>query len=135
MAVVLDASVLAEFLIGSQVGVRAVDHAAVHAGDLHVPQLAVIETASVLRAWVRRGEVPERRASAALDDLRDLPARRWPVEPLLERVWELRENITAYDANYVALAEALDAELVTADRRLARGVDGIATCRIVALSS
>jgi predicted nucleic acid-binding protein len=89
----------------------------------------------VLRAWVHCGEVAEGRAAAALQDLGDLPARRWPVEPLLGRMWELRDNVTVYDANYVALAEALDADLLTADRRLARGVDGISDCRIVMLAA
>lgn len=133
MAVVLDASVISELLVGSSVGIMAAEHAAAHAGNLHVPHLAVIETTSVLRAWARRGELPPGRAAAALEDLRDLPARRWPVEPLLVRVWELRENATAYDASYVALAEALAADLLTVDRRLARAMDGVARCRVVAV--
>lgn len=134
MPLVLDASVIAEILVGSAIGTSAAERTAAHGGDLHMPHLAVIETASVLRAWVKRGEVLETRASAALEDLRVLPARRWPAEPLLARVWELRKNLTVCDANYVALAEALDAELLTADLRLARGLDGITACRVVALT-
>lgn len=88
---------------------------------------------SVLRGWVSRDEVSEHRAAAALEDQRDLPARRWPAEVLLDRMWELRLNVTAHDASYVALAEALDAELLTADQRLARGIEGIATCPVVAI--
>lgn len=131
---VVDASVIAEFLVASEVGVRAAERVAEHAGELHVPHLAVIETVSVLRAWVRRDELSEQRALAALTDLDDLPARRWPVEPLLSRVWELRDNLTVYDASYVALAEALQATLLTADGRLARGAEGLATCRIATLA-
>ena len=132
---VLDASVVAEFLLASTVGVEAAERMAGHAGELHLPHLAVIETASVLRAWVRRGEVAEPRAAAALHDLSDLPAQRWPGEPLLDRAWELRDNVTAYDASYIALAELLDAELLTADKRLARGAAGLATCPVITLGA
>lgn len=98
MALVLDASVLAEFLVGSRVGVVAAEHMAEHSSDLHVPHLAVIETASVLRSWTQRNEVTVERATAAVTDLTDLPAQRWPGEPLLPRMWDLRDNVTAYDA-------------------------------------
>lgn len=120
-AVVLDASVLAELLVGSSVGAAA--HALIRqtGDDLHIPHLAVVETASVLRAWVRGSEVPDSRAVAALADLGAFPARRWPTDFLLRRIWELRDNLSAYDACYVALAEVLGAVLLTADRRLARG--------------
>lgn len=135
MTLVLDASVIAEYLVTSAVGVTAAEVMAEHDGELHLPHLAVIETASVLRAWVRRGEVPEQRAAAALVDLGDLPARRWPGEPLLGRMWELRDNLTSYDASYVALAEVLDADLLTADQRLARGLDNLTDCRVVTLGA
>lgn len=131
MTLVLDASAIAEFLVSSAVGQVVAAQMEDHVGELHCPHLAVIETASVLRAWVRRGELPEPRASAALVDLVDLPARRWPGEDLLARMWELRDDVTAYDAAYVALAEMLDADLLTTDRRLARGVEGIADCRVL----
>lgn len=135
MALVLDASVIAEYLMGSEVGAAAATFMAAEAGDLHVPHLAIVETTSVLRGWVRRGEVASARAVAALTDLVDLPARRWPAEPFVARTWELRANATAYDATYVALAEAIDATLVTADGRLARGVAALATCPIVVLAA
>lgn len=132
MALVLDASVVAEFLLTTAVGTLAVERMNEHEGELHIPHLAVIETASVLRAWVARDEVSEQRAAAALADLGDLPAR-WPGEPLLPRIWELRGTVTAYDASYVALAELLDADLLTADRRLARGVRGRTSCNVMTL--
>lgn len=106
-----------------------------HGGELHLPHLAVIETASVLRTWARLGEVSEERAVAALEDLRDLPARRWPGETLLGRIWELRGNVTAYDASYIALAEILNADFLTTDRRLARGVAGLSTCNVLTLTA
>jgi predicted nucleic acid-binding protein len=135
MALVLDASVIAELLVTSSVGMLAAERMSEHEGELHLPHLAIIETTSVLRAWVRRGELSEQRAAAALADLVDLPAQRWPGELLLARMWELRENVTAYDASYIALAELLDAGLLTADRRLARGVGALTSCHVITLDA
>src|SRR5947208_2952668 len=84
--------------------------------DLAAPEIIDLEVVSV---W-RRTLTDERRAALALSDLEDLPLARAPHLPLLPRCWALRHNLTPYDAAYVALAEALDSELVTADRRLAR---------------
>lgn len=84
----------------------------------HIPHLAIIETTSVFRGLVRASKLTESRAKGALLDLVELPFVRHPHEPLLERIWQLRANLTAYDAVYVALAEALDATLITCDRRL-----------------
>jgi predicted nucleic acid-binding protein len=123
---VIDASALAEYVVASGPGGAVADLLGRSGASVHVPHLAVIETVSVLRAWVRRGELTAERAAAALEDLADLPAQRWPAEPLLGRVWELRENLSAYDATYVALAETIGADLVTLDRRLARALAGAA---------
>jgi len=87
---------------------------------LAAPHLMDLEVGSVLRRLVRNGDVPERRAHLALTDLADLPVERAPSLPLLSRCWELRDNLTIYDAAYVALAEILDVRLLTADGRLAR---------------
>jgi predicted nucleic acid-binding protein len=87
---------------------------------LAAPDLVDLEVGSVLRRLVRSGAVPERRARLALTDLGDLSVERAPARPLLLRCWELRENVTFYDAAYVALAELLDVALLTADARLAR---------------
>lgn len=133
MTVVLDASVVIEYLVDTPIGTLAADRLMAHAGDVHVPHLAVVESTSVLRGWAGR-RIPEQRALGALDDLRDLPARRWPVEPFLPRIWELRANVTAYDATYVALAEALDADLLTTDARMARGLSRVPSCRVVVLA-
>jgi predicted nucleic acid-binding protein len=84
-----------------------------------VPELADLEVVSVLRRHLRAGMLDARRAGQVLDDLAALPARRVPHGPLLARCWALRDDLSAYDAVYVALAEALGAILLTTDRRLA----------------
>jgi predicted nucleic acid-binding protein len=88
--------------------------------SLAAPHLMDLEVGSVMRRLVRSGDVPERRARLALTDLADLPVERAPSLRLLPRCWELRDNLTIYDAAYVALAEILDVRLLTADRHLAR---------------
>lgn len=87
---------------------------------LAAPELVDLEVTSVLRRHVREGALSPSRADQALADFTDLPLRRSRHLPLLDRCWELRENLTPYDASYVALAEALDCLLVTADGHLAR---------------
>ena len=87
---------------------------------LAAPELLDLEVASVLRGQLRAGSLDVRRAELALDDLAALPLQRAPHHALLSRCWELRDNLTIYDAAYVALAEALDADLLTGDRRLAK---------------
>jgi predicted nucleic acid-binding protein len=79
-----------------------------------------LETTSVIRGQSRAGQLDARRAGLAITDLLELPLRRAPHRPLLARCWELRENLTIYDAAYVALAEVLDVVLLTADARLAK---------------
>ena len=85
-----------------------------------MPHLCTIETASVLRGLVMGSKLTPARAEAALSDLAVLPAIRHAHEPFLARTWELRDSVSAYDAVYVALAEALGAILLTCDARLAR---------------
>ena len=84
------------------------------------PRPTDVEVAQALRRYVGAGELDAAAAAAALADLRALGLERHAHEPLLDRVWELRKNLTAYDAVYVALAEALDTTLLTCDGRLAR---------------
>ena len=91
---------------------------------LHAPALVDLEVAQVFRRYVMRREITSARARAGLDLLLLFPLERYLHDPLLPRIWELRENLTAYDAAYVALAEALRAPLVTCDARLA-GAAGI----------
>jgi predicted nucleic acid-binding protein len=84
-----------------------------------VPEHAAVEVASVIRGRVLGGALDVDAARLAIEDLAVAPVRRYDTRPLLSRIWELRDNLTVYDAGYVALAEALDCPLVTADRRLA----------------
>jgi len=86
--------------------------------SLAAPELVDLETTSVIRRQLRGGHLDARRAELALADLVSLPLHRAPHRPLLARCWALRQNLTVYDAAYVALAELLDVVLVTADTRL-----------------
>ena len=90
------------------------------ADSIHAPHLIDIEVAGAIRRHARQGAVSERAARRALDDFRDLRLVRYPHGALLERIWQLRANLTAADAAYIALAEALGAPLVTTDSALAR---------------
>jgi predicted nucleic acid-binding protein len=87
---------------------------------LHAPHLIDIEAAQALRRLEREGEIDEALADRARGTMRDLDLRRHSHEPLLERVWDLRNELSAYDAVYLALAEAVEAKVLTCDRRLAR---------------
>lgn len=118
--IVLDASVLAN-VVGDDGadGLLARERVA-HESIVALPDLADVETVSVLRRrWLEK-TLTAQRFAAAVDDLAALPFPRYPALRLLRRAYALRANVTAYDAVYVALAEALGCALVTADRRLAR---------------
>src|SRR5438105_2855063 len=97
----------------------------------HAPYLLDVEVTRVLRKQVAKGVMSDARGRDALQDFLDLPLTRYPHDFLLPRVWELRKNLTAYDAVYVALAEALGAPLVTRDRRLAGAAGHHATVELV----
>jgi predicted nucleic acid-binding protein len=118
--IVLDASALLELILDTPTGQLVAGRIADPAEGLHVPHLADVEVVQALRRYVREGEIDVDAAETALDDLRALDVQRHAHEPLLERVWELRKNLTAYDAVYVALAEVLDGVLITCDRRLSQ---------------
>jgi predicted nucleic acid-binding protein len=118
--IVLDASAVLELLLGTSIGGAVAERLVDPNLGLHAPHLIDVEIAQTLRRYVRAGDLDARSAASALADLRLLDLERHPHEPLLDRVWALRENMTAYDAVYVALAEALDATLLTCDGSLAR---------------
>ena len=126
--IVLDASALVEMVLHTPGGDLVAARIADPAVGLHTPHLADLEVAQALRRYVRQGDINAAVAAVALDDLRALDLQRHAHEPLLERVWELRENLTAYDAVYVALAEVLDGVLLTCDGALSRA-PGL-TCRV-----
>ncbi len=91
------------------------------ANDLHAPSLLDVETVSALRGLTLAGKLSPARSQDLLTDFDDLPIQRWPfADALRRRAFQLRDNVTAYDAAYVALAEALDCPLLTRDARLAR---------------
>lgn len=98
---------------------------------LAAPELLDLEVASVFRRQVSVAALPARRAELALDDLVQMPVLRVPHRGLLGRCWQLRDNLSIYDAAYAALAETIGADLLTADRRLARA-PGMA-CRVEVL--
>ncbi len=116
--IVVDASVLAPAL--SDDGIEG-DHLRqrLRGQTVIAPELVDLEVQSVLRSGVRRGLLDERRARQAWTDLSSAPIQRAPHRPLLARAWELRDNLTTYDAAYVALAEVLGATLLTTDSKLA----------------
>ncbi|MBR7743125.1 type II toxin-antitoxin system VapC family toxin [Phycicoccus sp. BSK3Z-2] len=98
---------------------------------LAAPELVDLEVAAVLRRQNRAGLLDDRRAGQALADLAAIPLRRAAHLPLLNRCWELRDNLTTYDAAYVALAEALAATLLTGDRRIARAAGPTCTIELL----
>lgn len=120
--IVIDASVLTDFLLGRAEAIEAVDRelAGREHDPLHAPEVVEPETLNALRSLARAKSITDRRAREAVDDLGVIRLIRYPHDPLRERIWELRHNLTAYDAAYLALAEALDgAILMTGDRGLA----------------
>lgn len=121
--IVVDASALLEVLLRTP-SAQAVETRIFEEPrqTVHAPHLIDVEVAQVLRRYATMGEIDDQRGTEALADLADFPIRRYPHDFLLTRVWTLRNNFTAYDAVYVALAEALNAQFLTRDQRLAAAV-------------
>jgi predicted nucleic acid-binding protein len=118
--IVLDASAVVELLLDTPAGRRVAARIEDPALGIHAPHLLDVEATSALRRLERDGAIETDEAEAALDDLRALDLQRHSHEPLLDQIWALRRNLSAYDATYVALADAMDATLVTCDAKLAR---------------
>lgn len=117
-AIVVDASAVIELLLRTRRSVAITDRVLRDDIVLHAPHLIDVEVAQVLRRYALAGDLEAARAGAALDDFLDIRIERHPMEPMLQRMWALRHNMTVHDAAYVALAEALAAPLVTCDARL-----------------
>lgn len=115
--IVVDTSAIVNALVARPAPERLVDRLA-DAGSLHAPHLLDVEVTAALRGLVLGGRLAADRASDALTDYLRLPIVRYSVEPLLPQVWALRDRLTAYDATFVALAQALGRPLVTCDRKV-----------------
>jgi predicted nucleic acid-binding protein len=118
--IVVDASAVLELLLNSPRAAGIGARLFAPRETLHAPHLLDLEVAQVLRRYAAAGALTAERGDHALHDLGDLPLERYPHHLFLGRIWELRHNLTAYDAAYVALAEALAAPLVTRDAALGR---------------
>lgn len=117
--IVVDASALLEVLLRTPAA-KVVEARLFASGvTLHAPHLLDVEVAQVVRRFAAKGEIDGARGRVALADLANFPLHRYPHDILLPRIWDLRANVTAYDAAYIALAEALGAPLLTRDQRLA----------------
>ena len=129
--IVIDASAALDLLLRSPVSATLSERLFDAGETLHAPHLLDLEVAQVLRRCCLSGELRSERASQALQDFLALPITRYPHEIFLFRIWELRHNVTAYDAAYVALAEALGAPLLTGDKALASSAGHRAVIELV----
>jgi predicted nucleic acid-binding protein len=129
--IVIDASAILEALLQTPVAAAFEERLFEEGATLHAPHLIDLEATQVLRRYAAIRLIESARCREALDALRDFPLRRYSHDLLLPRVWELRHNLTAYDAAYVALAEALGATLLTRDRRLAAALGHQARIELV----
>jgi predicted nucleic acid-binding protein len=116
--IVLDASATIEWLLQTPIGQLIEKRIYSHNETLHAPELLDLEVAQVLRRLVIRRSITEDRAGEAVRDFQDIRIRRYGHLLMMRRIWELRHNISSYDAAYVVLAETLGATLVTRDRKL-----------------
>ncbi len=129
--IVLDASVVLEVLLRTPPARKIEAQIFAKTQTLHAPHLLDLEVAQVLRRYSAAGELGGERGRLALEDLADFPIDRYPHDLFLPRIWELRNTVTAYDASYIALAEALSAPLFTRDRRLAAALGPRAIIELV----
>jgi predicted nucleic acid-binding protein len=117
--IVLDASAAIDWLLQTPAGLRIEQRIYARQDTLHTVHLLDVEFVQVLRRLVREGTLTPRRAVEAIEDMAALRIARYPPVLLLQRIWRLRQNLSAYDAAYVALAEELQAPLITRERRIA----------------
>jgi predicted nucleic acid-binding protein len=129
--IVLDASAAVDWLVQTPAAQRIESRIFSRKQSLHAPELLDLEVAQVLRRLAREGALSAARAEQAIQDLLDLRLTRYPHSVLLPRIWQLRHNLSAYDAAYVVLAEKLGATLLTRDARLATAAGHTANVEVV----
>jgi predicted nucleic acid-binding protein len=130
--IVVDASALLEVLLQTSLAERLMERAFEPSAALHAPHLLDIEVAHALRRLAQCEEITAVRAEQGLEDFSQLLIERHGHQSLLARIWQLRESMTAYDGAYIALAEALDAPLLTCDAKLARAHGHRANIELIA---
>jgi len=129
--IVLDASVLANVVGDDGADGRLARRELRAAGNLAAPDLVDVETVAVLRKRWLAGSISDERFATAVSDLGDIDLDRYPVLRFMRRTWELRANVTPYNAAYIALAEVLNCELWTADQRLAKAPGPACAIRVL----
>jgi predicted nucleic acid-binding protein len=128
--IVLDASAAVDWLLQTPAGHRIDERIYAREDTLHTVHLLDVEFAQVLRRLVREGTLARKRAEEAMEDLIAVRLTRYAPFLLLNRIWQLRQNLSAYDAAYVALAEELEAPLITRDQKIAAAPGHAATIEV-----
>ena len=129
--IVLDASAALELLLNTATGKLIAGEIISRETTLHAPHLIDLEIVQVLRRYVLMSEIPETRAMTAINHWLGLDVTRYPHEPFIAAIWQYRNNLTAYDAAYAALAKILDASLITCDRALADATESDGTIKVI----
>jgi predicted nucleic acid-binding protein len=129
--IVIDASTALEVLLQTPAAARIEERLFRTGESLHAPHLIDLEIAQVLRRYISARQITSTRGNEALEDWQAFTVHRYAHEPLITRIWELRNNVTAYDAAYLALAEALQAPVLTRDSRLAGSSGHVAVIELL----
>lgn len=133
--IVVDASCLLELLLNSSRAKRILKVLNDHADELAAPSLIDVEVCHVLRRYAMLKVISAQRGKEAVEELTEFPMERFQHAVLLSRIWQLRNNLTAYDAAYVALAEVLECALITCDAKLAATKGHHAAIELIDLAS